>query len=85
MQCRRDKNIIVDIFPLFDEYGSPTFKDEKARLDNFLSYMNDSSARGTLEVRGASPKIRAQLMNRAARAKEYLVKKRGLEPERLLY
>ena len=84
LRCPRDEKVITDIFPQFDEYESPTFEDEKARLDNFLIQMNNRSARGTIEVRGASPKIRAQRMKRAARAKDYLVKKRGLEPERLL-
>ncbi|HEV8187589.1 MAG TPA: hypothetical protein VGP83_07570 [Pyrinomonadaceae bacterium] len=84
LRCPRGEDIIFDLFPTFDEYGAIAFQDEKARLDNFLVALNNSTARGTLEVRGASPKIRAQLLKRAARAKEYLVKKRGLEPERLL-
>lgn len=84
LRCPRGENKIFDPFPTFDEYGAIAFEDEKARLDNFVIELNNSTARGTLEVRAASPKIRAQLLKRAARAKEYLVKKRGLEPERLL-
>jgi len=84
LRCPRQENIIFDPFPTFDEYGAIAFQDEKARLDNFLIQLSNPPARGTLEVRGATPRIRAQLLKRAARAKEYLVKKRGLEPERLL-
>ena len=46
--------------------------------------MKEGLGRGTIEVRGPTKKDRQQLMKQAARAKSYLVKKRGLEPERLL-
>lgn len=84
LQCSRIKEGIIDFFPIFDEYGKLSFEDEKARLDNFVINMNGELSRGTIEVRGPTKKDRQQLMKHAARAKSYLVKKRGLEPERLL-
>lgn len=84
LRCPRIQTCCVDPLPLFDEYGEIAFADEKARLDNFLIQMNKFSYRGVLEVRGPSPKHRAQQLKRAARGKDYLVKQRRLEPERLL-
>jgi len=83
LRCPRIETCCVD-FTKFDEYGDIKFGDVKARVDNFLFQINALSGRGTIEVVGPSPKIRAQLMKRAARAKDYLVKRRGLEPQRLL-
>jgi len=83
-QCPQIQQGIIDFFPIFDEYGKLSFEDEKARLDNFVINMKEGLGRGTIEVRGPTKKDRQQLMKQAARAKSYLVKKRGLEPERLL-
>jgi hypothetical protein len=84
LQCPRVRTCCIDFFTTFDEYGALTLSDEKARLDNFVIQIKNSSGRGTLVVFGPSPKIRAQYMKRAARGKDYLVKRRGLEPQRLL-
>lgn len=84
LQCPRIQEGIIDFFPLFDEYRKQSFADEKARLDNFVIHMKERLGRGTIEVRGPTKKDRQQLMKRAARGKRLLVKKRGLEPERLL-
>ena len=84
LRCPRIQKCCIDFFPRFDEYQVLSFEDEKARLDNFLIQMNERSARGTIEVVGPSKKIRDQRMKLAGRAKAYLVKERGLEPERLL-
>ncbi len=61
----------VDFFTKIDEYGDIKFEDVKARVDNFLFQINALSDRGTIEVVGPSRKVRAQLMKRAARAKDY--------------
>lgn len=84
LRCPRTQTCCVDPRSLFDEYGEIAFADEKARLDNFLLQMNRFLYRGVLEVRGPSPKHRAQQLKRAVRGKDYLVKQRRLEPERLL-
>jgi len=84
LQCPRIEQGIIDSFPRFDEYGKLSFQDEKARLDNFVINMKRSLGRGTIEVHGPTKKDRQQLMKLAARAKRYLVKVRGFEPERLL-
>jgi hypothetical protein len=84
LRCPRVQTCCIDFFSTFDEYGAIAFNDEKARLDNFAIQINALSGRGTLLVVGPSRKIRAQLMKHAARGKDYLVKRRGLEPQRLL-
>ncbi len=84
LHCPRVEKCCVDFFPTFDEYGAIAFNDEKARLDNFAIQIIESSGRGTLEVFGPSRKIRAQQMKRAARGKDYLVRRRGVEPQHLL-
>ena len=82
--CPKVDRCIMDFLARFDEYQSPTFEDEKARLDNFVIQIKEMFGRGVIEVIGPSPEARRQRMKRAVRAKQYLVKKRGLEPERLL-
>jgi hypothetical protein len=84
LRCPKIDKCCFDVFPRFDEYQKLTFEDEKARLDNFLIQMNQRSERGVIEVIGPSMKVRDQGMKLAARAKAYLVRQRGLEPERLL-
>ena len=84
IHCPRIQDGVIDSFPIFDEYGKLSFEDEKARLDNFVINMKKGVLRGTIEVRGPTKKDRQQLMKLAARGKRYLVKVRGLEPERLL-
>lgn len=82
--CPKKQNCCVDFFHRFDAYERLSFADEKARLDNFLLQMNSLVARGTIEIRGPSASARQQRLKQAARAKAYLVKKRGLDPERIL-
>jgi hypothetical protein len=68
----------------FDEYENPPFRDEKARLDNFVIVMNGMFGRGVIEILGPSKRFRQSRIKLAARAKRYLIKERGLEPERLI-
>lgn len=84
LSCPRIQKCCLDLFPTFDEYRELSFADEKARLDNFLISLNQAFGRGTYEVLGPSKRAREKRMKLAARAKAYLVKQRGLEPERLL-
>lgn len=82
--CPRTEECTVDFFPNFDEYQKLSFEDQKARLENLLIVMNEALARGIIEVVGPTKKARQKLMKGAARAKRYLMEKRGLEEERLL-
>lgn len=84
LQCPRTRECCIDFYTRFDEYANIPFGDEKARLDNFMFQLNGGFERGTLEVLGPSKKDRQQRLKLAARAKRYLVRERGLEPERLL-
>lgn len=84
LKCMRVQECCVDFFPKFDEYRQLLFSDEKARLDNFLSQMRERLGRGVIVVVGENAGARRKLMQRARRAKQYLVRTRGLEPQRLL-
>ena len=84
LRCPRLEKCCVDTFTKFDEYQQLPFADEKARLDNFQFNMNSLVARGTIEVLGPSKSARQEHMKAAIRAKTYLVKQRGVEPERIL-
>jgi hypothetical protein len=83
-RCPLIEKCCFDVFPTFDEYQVLSFADEQARLDNFLLQMNARLGRGVIEVLGPSKNARGQRLQLASRAKQYLAKKRSLEPERLL-
>ncbi len=84
LNCPRLQDCCIDFFHRFDEYERIPFQDEKARLDNYMFQINNLFGRGTIEVRGPSRRAREERMKVAARAKAYLVKQRGLHPDRLL-
>ena len=84
MRCPRVEKCCFDVFPKFDEYGRLPFDDEKARLDNFVIQMRERNARGALVVYGENPTARRKMVQRAERAKNYVVKGLGFEPLRLL-
>src|ERR1044071_10340058 len=68
----------------FDEYGDIAFDDEKARLDNFaIELKSDPNAVGYLIVYGGRVSVKGIAKTRALRAKQYLVKKRGLTSNRI--
>lgn len=83
LRCPRIQECCVDFRHRFDEYTGLSFSDEKARLDNFAIYMNEYLGRGTIEALGPSESERQKQMERARRAKTYLVKERGLEAQRI--
>ncbi len=65
-----------------DEYGNVRFNDEKARLDNYaIELQNDPSAKGYLICYA---KAATQATSRCARARNYLVTLRGVDPVRVV-
>lgn len=70
----------------FDEYSNIPFSDEKARLDNFAIHLqqNEPQFKGYIIVY-AGPRARSGTAQaRAKRAKDYLVKVRGIEAARIV-
>jgi hypothetical protein len=69
-----------------DEYGKLNPKDEEARLDNFLNELNlDPTAQAHIVAYGGRTSRAGDSQNAANKAKDYLVKKRGLDPGRVVY
>lgn len=68
-----------------DEYGKLTPKDESARLDNFMiELMSDPTAQAHIISYNASTSRPGDAQKAADRAKDYLIKKRGLDPSRVV-
>ena len=70
----------------FDEYSNIPFSDEKARLDNFAIYLqkDEPTFKGYIIVY-AGPRSRSgQARARAKRARDHLVKVRGIKAERIV-
>lgn len=84
LKCPLVQDCCLDLLPRFDEYPDLSFEDQIVRLDNCLVRMNEMLGRGAIIVYGESRSVRNALMKRAARAKRYLERKRGLAPHRLL-
>jgi hypothetical protein len=69
----------------FDEYGALSFEDEKTRLDNFaIQLQNTPGAQGYIFVYGSQQVDPNAVESRLKRAKNYLIKKRGLHPGRIV-
>ncbi len=69
----------------FDEFGKIRAEDENARLDNFLLELQmDPTASGYIISYGGQASRPGDAQKAAARAKNYLIKKRGLDPGRIL-
>jgi hypothetical protein len=85
-KCRESSQAERNRFePLFDQYGDIDFRDEKARLDNFAAQLNHfSESVGYIvvypEVQGRS----AKALNRARRARTYVVHVRRVEANRIM-
>lgn len=84
LRCAMIEKCCVDFFPTFDEYQNLSWEDEKARLDNFVINMNERLNRGVIVVFGQNPGERRRLMKRASNAKNYLLRRRSVEPKRIL-
>jgi hypothetical protein len=74
------------ILPKFDEYSDIAVEDEKARLDNFAIYLlkNRPQVMGYIIVYAGQNMRSAEAQARAKRAKDYLVKVRGIEAKRIV-
>jgi len=69
----------------FDEYSNIAFSDEKARLDNFALHLKDNPQFKGYIIVYAGPRARpGEAQARAKRAKDYLVKVRGIEVARVV-
>ncbi|HMF57351.1 MAG TPA: hypothetical protein VK619_13490 [Pyrinomonadaceae bacterium] len=66
---------------LFDQYGNITFNDEKARLDNFASQLQQEP--GTQAFIIAYGSCEGEGLARANRARDYLVNTRGIDAGRI--
>ena len=83
-ECPRVQDCCVDFRHKFDEYVEFSFEDQKARLDNFAIHLGQILGRGVIMTHGASPAERSRLMKGAERARDYIARKRGIEPQRIL-
>ena len=84
--CNRTASCTVQVRPKvgprkFDEYGNIRFNDEKARLDNYaIQLQNAPTDRATIIGYGSCA---GEGLNRANRAKDYLVNTRGIDAGRI--
>lgn len=68
----------------FDEYGEINFKQETARLDNFATeLLNVPTATAYIIVYAGSDASRDKAKARALRVENYLIRTRGIDPERV--
>jgi hypothetical protein len=92
--CRQSSQAATDIIALppptinskkFDEFPSVAFDDDKARLDNLvIELQNTPNAQGYLIVYGGRRSRTGQADRLSARARDYLVKTRGIDASRLV-
>jgi hypothetical protein len=69
----------------FDEYGKLAAGDENPRLDNFaIELQNDPTAQGYVIAYGGRRSPAGEAMKMAGGAKDYLVKKRNLDAQRVM-
>jgi len=84
--CNRTASCTTPVRPVaiprkFDEYGNIRFNDEKARLDNYaIQLQNEPGSRGVVVGYGSCD---GEGLNRANRAKDYLVNTRGIDAGRI--
>lgn len=70
---------------LFDEFGDVNCEDEIARLDNFAVVLqNAPQTQALIIIYGGRTGRRHEADARASRIKTYLVKSRGLNPQRIV-
>jgi hypothetical protein len=69
----------------FDEYGSPSWNDEKARLDNAAIALRDEpKAKIYLVTYGGRRSYLGEAVARGSRARDYLIKTRSVPPDRIV-
>ena len=77
------KDYILDPF---DHYGNVAWEDEMARLDNFaVAIHNDPQMIGYIIVFGSKNGCEGEAQRRAVRAKKYLVERRGVDWNRIIW
>lgn len=69
----------------FDSYGDVSFENEEARLDNFaIQLLNQETATGYIIVYAGKRTYEGEAAERLLRAKDYLVKRRQIDPNRII-
>jgi hypothetical protein len=89
MHCSTSKIVEINAPPPpecpFDSYRDIRFSWEKARLDNFaIQIQNYPGSRGAIFTYAGKQTYKGEAFDRLQRAKNYLVKVRGLNPESIL-
>jgi hypothetical protein len=70
----------------FDEYGLTRWADEQARLDNFaIQLQNEPDAIGYIFVYDGNNVCEGEARARAVRARDYVVKRRGIAWNRVMW
>ena len=83
MVAAEEKKIIVA--REFDECNNCTFDDQKARLDNLaVELQNDQSTTGYIIAYGGRTSPIGQVERLMTRARDYLIKQRGIDDSRLV-
>ncbi|HET6892984.1 MAG TPA: hypothetical protein VFH31_17900 [Pyrinomonadaceae bacterium] len=90
--CPKGASRSASILPLgiacglpFDTYGDISIDDEEARLDNFaIQVLNDETSTGYILFYAGRSSYEEEGTERLKRAKEYLVRKREMPPERII-
>ena len=88
--CLREATVVIRVEGgivcglVFDEYGDIQFSDEKARLDNFaIQVLNIPGSRAYMLAYAGQRTYPNEAAERLKRAKNYLVKVRHIDPERI--
>ncbi|HYO63048.1 MAG TPA: hypothetical protein VER08_05260 [Pyrinomonadaceae bacterium] len=69
----------------FDAYNNVSFEDERARLNNFaVELQHEPAAMGYLICYGGRRGRRGEAQARCDRAKDYVVRERGIDPARMV-
>jgi hypothetical protein len=89
--CADKTEFFIDVQPIrdccfkFDEYGDLKYADEKARLDNFaIAILNFNNSVGHIVAYAGKKTYVNEASDRLARAKDYLVKVRRIQPNRIV-
>lgn len=70
----------------FDEYGALCWEEEKARLDNFaIQLLQDATTLGHIIVYDGERACRGEALARAVRAKKYLVERRRVDANQVVW
>jgi hypothetical protein len=88
IHCSTSKTLAINAPPPmvhYDPYGDVRFSWEKDRLDNFaIQIQNQPGSRGAIITYAGKLTYKREAADRLRRAKNYLVKVRGLNPKRIL-